>query len=175
MITRTRPPKSWAEPTVPAQIVHGRVTGKIAAALAVTCAVVHIPVVLTHLSTYPLITLTMLVLTVICLSCVTRLWHGPLLKDWGAIAALAASMLALHLFMTTSMNHPVDATLAPATPHHGIAMPDAPGQAMHMSGTTQQLYHLATALALTQMMLGLGVLINRLLARAGTTTTSPAH
>jgi hypothetical protein len=151
-------------PTVPVQTVHGRHVGKAAAVIAVSCAILHIPVIVVHLHAHPVIALLMLALTTVCLGCVTRLWYGPMLQDWGAISVLAVSMLVLHLSMGTSTNHSTAPPMMHSAAHHdGMEM--LAESSMHVSGATQPLFYAATILAGAQALLGSALVVSAISAR----------
>ncbi|PBC35075.1 hypothetical protein CJ179_49905 [Rhodococcus sp. ACS1] len=159
-------PESW-RPTLPQRLVVGRRAGKAAAALAVACGLIHIPVLLLHLGAYPGTSLLMLALSCACLPCAKSLWNAPLMRDWGIAAAISASMLTLHLIMmegmTTADSNADGAMRMPA--HHHSSMPTvSAGGDLHGLGATA--LSVATALAVAQILLACGAMVVATVSRA---------
>lgn len=157
--------ESW-RPTLPERVVIGRRAGKAAAALAVACGLIHIPVLLLHMGAYPGTSLLMPVLSCACLPCAKSLWNAPLIRDWGIAAAISASMLTLHLLMmegmTTAQSHG-DGAMMPA--HHHSSMPTvSAGVDLHGLGATA--LSVATSLTVAQILLATGAMIMASVSRA---------
>lgn len=149
-------------PTLPEKVVVGRRAGKAAAILAVVCGLIHIPVLFSHLGTFPGTSLLMLILSCACLPCAKSLWNAPLLRDWGTVATISGSMLVLHSLMMQGMKMPsklADGVTGMAEHHHSsMTMPDG-GAQMDMHGLGALLLDTATALAVSQLVLAAAVMI----------------
>lgn len=165
-VTEPARSESW-RPTLPERVVIGRRAGKAAAALAVACGLIHIPVLLSHMGALPGTSLLMLALSCACLPCAKSLWNAPLIRDWGIAAAISASMLTLHLLMmegmTTAHRHDDGATTMPAHQHSSMPTVSA-GVDQHGLGATA--LSVATALTVIQILLATGVMIVATVSRA---------
>lgn len=80
--------------------------GKVGAAVAVACVVLHVPVLGAHLASAPLSAVFMAVLSIGCLSCARHLWRDPGVRAWVTCLVLALAMLALHTVLVgTARSH----------------------------------------------------------------------
>lgn len=79
------------------------IVGKLSALLAVACVAAHIPLLLTHLTDFPVIAALMTVVGCACIPCAGRLWREPSTHDAATAGALAGLMLILHLYLIMTM------------------------------------------------------------------------
>lgn len=132
----------------------GRVAGRVAAALAVVSAGLHVAALG---AMPPLAVLLMLAAALACLQCVPALWRTSDSRAWEWTAGTAAAMIALHLLV-------MGATGGPAT--HGGAAHAASGHvAAHLHGEGWDLMHVASLVAGLEVVLAVGVLVARLAGR----------
>ncbi|MGY1810026.1 hypothetical protein ACI8AF_21880 [Blastococcus sp. SYSU D00669] len=89
--------------------VRAAVLGRVAAALAVASAVVH----LLLLDAGSLGSLVMLAMALVCLPCAWHLWRHPTATTWGLTAAVDGAMLLLHAQMLSTVTHHAHTTAGP--------------------------------------------------------------
>jgi hypothetical protein len=132
--------------------------GKVAAAGVVTCAVLHVPVLLMHLSSSVALTLLMAIVALACLSCVPQLVRGPVYRTWATCGLLSGAMLVLHVTLVLSQlaeSAPVSSRAEAAHSLHQTIPSTAldAGHASHLSGAEGGLFWAATAAAATLALL----------------------
>jgi hypothetical protein len=79
------------------------IVGKFSALLALTCLLAHIPILVTHFTSFPMITGAMASVACVCVPCSRRLWRSPTTHDFMAVASVAAVMVILHIVLALSM------------------------------------------------------------------------
>jgi hypothetical protein len=129
-----------------------RPLGRVAAAAVVICAVLHIPVLLMHLSGSLALTLLMGVAAVACVSCVPHLMRGPVYRTWATCGLLSGAMLILHVALVLSQlsgSGPASFSPDAAHPLHQVIPPTAVdvGHSGHVSAAEGGLFWAATATA----------------------------
>jgi hypothetical protein len=139
-----------ASPLASRDLVVARPLGKAAAAGVVICAVLHVPVLLMHLSSSIALTLLMGIAALVCLSCVPDLVRGPMHRTWATCGLLSGAMLILHL--TLVLSQPVGSGPSSSSPvaAHSLHQTIPPaaldvGHTGHMSAAEGGLFLAATA------------------------------
>ena len=130
----------------------GRQAGKLMAAVAAGCAIVHIAMALNCWSFNPSIALAMVAMTSMCLPCVWGLsTKTPTFRAWVMVVAFALAMLVLHLSSQHLASSSTDSVMVHS---YNATTLESPITTMEMSSTTRLLEHTATTLAVVQAVLG---------------------
>jgi hypothetical protein len=160
--------------------------GRPLALLTLACLVAHVPLIASHLTTAPVTSIVMALVSMACIPCARTLWLAPTTQDCATAAALAAAMMGLHLFLsismagsvtpatnlTTSAHHQRGGASAMDPRHTGMPM----GDMSHMTTTpaVQALFYLATVMAVVQVLLnGLAIATTVRRLKAGVDPAEP--
>lgn len=81
--------------------------GRLAAVLAMACAVLHLVMAVSALSLAP--TVIGLGMAAMCLPCIAALWRGPTPATWRMAAGMAGVMLGLHWLLGRIAHHALHA------------------------------------------------------------------
>lgn len=149
----TRAAADHRQTSGPAAVVPARRAGRVVAVLASSCVVVHVPVLMQHMGSYPGASVLMLVLTMACIPCIAHLWKGPRVRDWVATTGIAATMLVVHLSMLGAMDPEssgMTSDMATMVGHHPPAQ-ELPSTSLGIEGLGHHLMAVANSLAAAQL------------------------
>ena len=90
------------------------VAGRVAAALAVTSAVLH--VIMAVRAAEVAVSVLIIAMALMCMLCARELWVAPTKRVWGLVAATNLAMIALHLPAPSGHHH--GGTILTTTPGH---------------------------------------------------------
>lgn len=129
--------------------------GRPLALLTLVCLVAHVPLVVSHFSAAPVTSTVMALVSIACVPCARTLWSAPTTQDCATAAALAITMVGLHLFLVVSMAGSVtpSTSVTTAAHHQRTGMPMGDTHHMAMSPSAQALFYLATVMAAAQILL----------------------